>query len=372
MNECAELALKAGERKFLSAGAENGRTVLIHTIQGDFHASIVGHALCERGNRVLEWKGNYVPTSNSSSLLFSSSGLHGLLRTKEQVISSSEVDVVWYRRRRILAAPSFVDPLDAEFVTEELRLSERSHPEAFADAFWVNPHASSLLCESKVRQLRCALSVGLTLPKTLVSNDPDDIRQFISDGPAYIYKPLGGHIWEEEGVVRKTYTSKVSVDDLPPDRILRTTPGIFQEKISKSYKVRAQFFGNSCFAIRIESSQLVGGDIDWRLDQNSIRRCEPVEMPDNVKVACIALMEQLGIVSGGFDFIVTPDNAWCFMEVNEAGQFLFIESWCPDLPVLDAFCQFLEFGKNGFLYKSGVNPLALENVARSVSQHDVP
>lgn len=354
---------------FQPAEPGGSRTILIHTIDGDFHAAVVGHALRGRGNRVMEWRGNDVPLASSSTLRFAEGRLHGVLHTRDGNISSDDVEVVWHRRRRILSAPSYVDPLDEEFATEELRMSERSHPEAFATAFWVNPHVSSLLCESKARQLRYAQDAGLYIPSTLISNDPDDIRQFLSSDRAYIYKPLGGHVWDEEGVVRKTYTAGVTTEDLPSDRILRATPGIFQEKIEKSYEVRAQFFGTSCFAIRIESSQLQSGDIDWRLDQRSIERCEPALMPEEVKQACIALMTRLRIVSGGFDFIVTPDEKWCFMEVNDAGQFLFIESWCPDLPLLDAFCQFLEHGKANFAYCPPQTALSLKQVTISAHEH---
>jgi len=56
-------------------------------------------------------------------------------------------------------------------------------------------------------------------------------------------------------------------------------------------------------------------------------------------------MGKLGLVSGGVDFIVSPDGSWCFLEINEAGQFLFIESWCAELKVLEAFCQFVESGE---------------------------
>lgn len=368
MKDPETLSDHAEQSGFHAAQCSEPRTILIHTIDGDFHAAVIGHALRARGNRVMEWRGNDVPVASSSTLSFSEGRLRAVLHTRTGNICSDDVDVVWHRRRRILSAPSYVDPLDEEFSTEELRMSERSHPEAFPNAFWVNPHSSSLLCESKARQLRHAQDVGLYIPRTIISNDPDDIRRFLSGDQACIYKPLGGHIWDEEGVVRKTYTAAVTTEDLPSDRILRATPGIFQEKIAKSYEVRAQFFGTSCFAIRIESSQLQRGDMDWRLDQRSIERCEPAHMPEEVKRACIALMAELRIVSGGFDFIVTPDGEWCFMEVNEAGQFLFIESWCPDLPLLDAFCQFLENASAEFAYNQPRAPLNLKQVTNSAHE----
>jgi hypothetical protein len=38
---------------------------------------------------------------------------------------------------------------------------------------------------------------------------------------------------------------------------------------------------------------------------------------------------------------VTPDGEVVFLEVNEAGQFVFNESVDPSIPMLDAFCRYL-------------------------------
>ncbi|UNK43582.1 hypothetical protein MNO14_05795 [Luteimonas sp. S4-F44] len=349
--------------------AAGTRRVLIHTVEGDFHAAVTGHALRLRGHEVVRWRGDHYPEFSASTVRFGRDGMQGTLVCDGRTVSSDAVDVVWYRRRRLVSSPDYVDPRDQAFCTEELRMAERSHPEAFADAFWINPPAASLLCEVKAHQFRHALAAGLAVPRTLISNDPATIRNFILEVEDCIYKPLGGYIWKEDGASLKTYTAKVAMDDLPSDALLRATPGIFQEKVAKAYEVRAQFFGHSCFAIRIDSNTLEGGDLDWRLDQRSIRRCEPAPLPAKVEAACIALMARLGIVSGGFDFIVTPEGNWQFLEVNEAGQFFFIESWCPDLPVLDAFCQFIEAARADFRYSAPGTPITLTQATVSAYEH---
>ena len=94
-------------------------------------------------------------------------------------------------------------------------------------------------------------------------------------------------------------------------------------------------------------------------------------MPAEVHASGVALMEKRDIVSGGFDFIVTPDGQWCFMEVNDAGQFFFIEMWCPELPVIDAFCQFLECGHKEFVYRPPRVPIKLKEVTLSAFENGV-
>jgi hypothetical protein len=58
-------------------------------------------------------------------------------------------------------------------------------------------------------------------------------------------------------------------------------------------------------------------------------------------------MRRLGIVFGCLDFIVTPEGRHVFLEVNQAGQFLFVEEYCG-LPWLDAFSEFLLQGRVDF------------------------
>jgi hypothetical protein len=67
---------------------------------------------------------------------------------------------------------------------------------------------------------------------------------------------------------------------------------------------------------------------------------EPFTLPPSIATCCIEVLKNLGIVFGCFDFIVTPQGAYVFLEVNEMGQFLFLEHYAS-LPLLEAFSEFL-------------------------------
>jgi glutathione synthase/RimK-type ligase-like ATP-grasp enzyme len=344
------------------------RTVLVHTTSSDFHTAVVSHALQVRGNQVLRWMGEDYPEHASTSMLFDSHKNSVRLYSRDGLISSDDVDVVWYRRRRLVSAPAYLDQRDVEFATEELRASERGHAALFKHAYWINPQLSADACDVKVRQLQVAQSSGLHIPKTLISNDPDQIKEFIGEVSECIYKPLVGYVWNESEKIRKTYTAVVTREKLPSDALLRATPGIFQERVIKSYEIRMQFFGEFHAGVRIESGLLKGGDIDWRIGQNAIASCQPAVMPESIVISCRQLMRNLGLVSGGFDFIVDPDGNWIFMEVNEAGQFLFLEAWCQELPLVDAFCSFVETADANFRYEPSVQRLRYREVCESASK----
>jgi glutathione synthase/RimK-type ligase-like ATP-grasp enzyme len=330
------------------------RNVLIYTVGNDFHANVIGNALKLRGNHIFRWVGEEYPRGSTASISFHDKKSGVILKMSDLKLSSDDVDVVWFRRRMLPEAPAIVDRRDSEFSTSELRTANSANFNFLESSFWINTHSSAGLCDLKPVQLNLATAAGLNIPSTLVSNDPVEIRDFISSVKVCIYKPLSGGLWSEGGRLLNSYTAEVDVESLPGDEILQSTPGIFQEKIIKSFEVRVQFFGNFYGAIRIESSSLRNGDLDWRIDQDSISFCAPLQLPQEVFESCRSLMKALGIVSGAFDFIVDTSGRWFFMEVNEAGQFLFVEAWCQKLPLLDAFCQFVEMASEEFVYDPGL------------------
>ena len=52
-------------------------------------------------------------------------------------------------------------------------------------------------------------------------------------------------------------------------------------------------------------------------------------------------MRCMGLVFGALDLIVTPDEEYLFLEINEQGQFLWIEDYNPEFKMLDIFLHFL-------------------------------
>ncbi|OAN52676.1 hypothetical protein A7Q26_07685 [Sphingobium sp. TCM1] len=87
---------------------------------------------------------------------------------------------------------------------------------------------------------------------------------------------------------------------------------------------------------------------------------EATEIPDSVYAFCKKFMDKLDLKFGAFDFIVNHDHEWVFLEVNESGQFLFMEMADQSLNILSAFCHFLS------------NPYATEKeIERHASYADI-
>jgi glutathione synthase/RimK-type ligase-like ATP-grasp enzyme len=69
--------------------------------------------------------------------------------------------------------------------------------------------------------------------------------------------------------------------------------------------------------------------LDVRLNQQAY---ECHDLPAEVGEKLLALMRRLGLEYGAIDLRLTPDGEYVFLEVNPAGQFLFVEHACG-LPV---------------------------------------
>ena len=106
--------------------------------------------------------------------------------------------------------------------------------------------------------------------------------------------------------------------------------------------------GRRALAARVLSQQTEKGKVDWRRSQDELQ-LEPTCLPPEVAARCFALLDELGLVFGCLDLVVTPEGEYIFLEVNEMGQFLFVERGCG-LPLLDAFSEFLLQGSVDFAW----------------------
>ncbi len=276
-------------------------------------------------------------------------------------MADEHFDTVWCRRlASSVVLPSGMHPGDRDFAASECRVFRQALPLLIAPrAFWVNPSASRERAASKPVQLLEAVRAGLQIPPTLCSNDPETIRRFLADSDGeVIYKPFRPHQWEldEEGVAL-LFTSVVTGEDLPTDDTLRLVPGIFQSRIPKAYELRVTFMGGHRVTARIMSQKKAASQLDWRAAFADID-VEPGELPEATDAACRRLMERLGIVFGCFDFIVTPAGEHIFLEVNEMGQFLFIEEIHPEIRLLAPFTEFLISGDPRFRWRPGPDELS--------------
>lgn len=345
--------------------------VLIHSDGSDLHADAVGWGLDRIGHPAIFWPAGRFPAEQTLSARLAAGEETFRLGLAGGTIDLAGVATVWNRRRGRPAMSPTVDPRDLRFATEQ----SRQHLDAFLStacpaALWVNGIEAARMEVNKILQLRLARQAGFAIPATLCSNAPDEIRGFFREhGGNVVYKTYKLGVWTEKsaagGKLSVNYTSAVTAESLADDEALAIAPGIFQERIAKAFEVRTTIMGESAFSVRIEADDGAGSVIDWRALPRDRLQLRPFAIPARTRDQCLGYMRAAGLRFASFDFIVRPDGEFCFLEVNQMGQFLWKEEKLPELPLLDAMCAFLAAGDPGFAYAPGRQRLRLADYFRS-------
>ncbi|MCW5252688.1 MULTISPECIES: ATP-grasp ribosomal peptide maturase [unclassified Streptomyces] len=263
---------------------------------------------------------------------------HGTLANERRTLDLARVRSVFYRRP---TRPRFPEGMSRE----ARKVAETEARWGFGGLLsalpcrWLPPPGKAADAEYKPLQLRVAAEAGLSVPRTLVTNDPDAARDFAEevDGPL-VYKPFFHVRGTAEGRTVAVYANVLRPGDLPhPD--IATTAHLFQEWVPKAYEVRLTAVGGRIFAAGIHAGS-DAGHVDWRSDYASHTYwvCEP---PADVSAGVLRMLAKLGLPYGAFDFVVTPEGEWRFLEVNPSGQYGFIEQ-ATGLPITAAICDYLE------------------------------
>lgn len=318
---------------------------LIITEPDDAHAIVVKMAL-----ETMELQPSLLfsadqPTLQKNSIFIDNQYYFWNSVSNEEHVFDLEYDAVWWRRPRKPYIPkNIAHASDYEFINRENLLFYESFTTNIApNAWWVNPKEEATRANFKLFQLRVASQCDIKIPITLFSNDPHAIRYFLlqHQEEGTIYKPLCSNVWREDRQVKVNYTAKINFQDLPSNHLLQLTPGIFQRQIKKKYELRVCCFGNYLVAAKLNSQTHPDGQIDWRAVPDKELIVEPYTLPDAIAKKIRQFMQAMGLVFGSLDMIVTPEGEYVFLEVNEQGQFLWLEEYNPDFKILDIFIQFL-------------------------------
>lgn len=308
--------------------------ILIFSHPEDDHATDVMAELDRRGHPANLVDSAHFPVQSSLSQTFSLKELCVEYVTNDgRRIDLSECRAAWWRRPQPYTVHEDLDPDVKSFAYTE---SHEAFTGALAllDAIWVNPPHLDERAHHKTLQLATALRVGLPIPRTLVTNDPNAVRRFIADvKPSHtIYKTFLAteEHWRETRVLRE--------EELSLLELVRFAPVIFQERIVADTDIRVTIVGDEMFATAIRPDPC-GYSLDYRMDMNAAS-FTPTELPQDVKKPLRELMKRLGIVYGAVDLLHTPDGQYIFLEVNPAGEWRFVEDRTAQ-PITSAMADLL-------------------------------
>ncbi|WP_223863289.1 hypothetical protein [Streptomyces sp. 5-10] len=84
--------------------------------------------------------------------------------------------------------------------------------------------------------------------------------------------------------------------------------------------------------------------LDWRAEYRNLTY-EPIQCPDGMRRTLVRFLARFGLNFGAFDFAVTTDGTWWFLECNPNGQWAWLED-AAGLPITTAIADLLENGEN--------------------------
>lgn len=194
--------------------------------------------------------------------------------------------------------------------------------------FWVSDPTHIATASHKPFQLMLARKLGWSIPRTVITSDPDRARHFWHEmNGQVIAKPIGrGWIRDPDD---RDQLHFIMTNEVPSPRNMdqvRVAPVIFQENVPKDYELRVTVVGRMVWSAKIESQKSERGRIDWRRYDFEQIPHSPTRLPDEVERRCVELVQRCGLQYGAIDLIKTPEGDYVFLEINPVGQYLWIET----------------------------------------------
>lgn len=197
--------------------------------------------------------------------------------------------------------------------------------------FCLGHHLYDRSSASKMLQLRIARGLGMLVPDTCFANNRTAIESFCRKYDNICLKSIDNdNIWfEDELREHVLYTQVVRSDELLAldEDAFSQTVSYVQNYIEKAFELRITVVGNKVFPCKIDSQAMrpEQGGIDWRQGLDFGMRHSKFDLPEAISDFCVAFLKRLHLNFGCFDFIVTPNGDYVFLECNPNGQWLWIE-----------------------------------------------
>jgi hypothetical protein len=139
--------------------------------------------------------------------------------------------------------------------------------------------------------------------------------------------------------VAVTETFELTRNTLPEDEVLTYAPSIYQDMVVKQFDVRMVVLGCHVYSYALHNPKQ---SLDWRQDagQHQIE-VKIIPTPPQIEKSILAFCKETGICFGSFDFAVDMQGEWWFLEVNEQGQFLWLDQFERNARILEKFCAFI-------------------------------
>lgn len=294
--------------------------VLVVTRLDDATADVVIEELNRRRVPIVRLDPGDFPESVWVSARIGATGTHGSVETETRAFDLAGVRSVYWRRPSPYGGAQGLGGQEARWCADQARYGLGGVLATLPGARYVNHPWRNRDAEYKPAQLAEAARCGLHVPPTLITNEPCQVREFVTEHDRVVYKPL----WNSDFQGQDARGLTVWVEDVEPSAIdsgVCHSAHLFQRYVPKVADVRLTAVGERLFAVRIDGAP----GTDWRRHYD-VLGYTAVETPSDVGKAVRAYLSDLGLAYGAFDFGVDGEGRWWFFECNPNGQW----AWFPD------------------------------------------
>lgn len=328
--------------------------VAIVSYPTDSHAQYVMEKLAKKNIRCVILNIGEFPQEFEIGLTIESDRRNNMCFSLDgEKINSEMFHSVWWRRPLGAYREESFDPI-VKYVSSESEAVIRSIPDFLPHAVWVSDPSATREAGRKPRQLRIASALGLRIPRTLISNSPESVRNFLLESGTMplVMKAVNSAFIrvnpkakDTEKMNRVIYTKLVTPEFINANLDhITSCPFILQEAIAKEMDIRVTVVGDRVFAMSIIANMPEGSleTVDWRR-MDAERIYSPHILLDKIASACVSVTKQLGLKFGCIDLGFSEREGYTFFEVNPQGQWLVSEQ-VLGYPIADAVVDLLTEG----------------------------
>jgi glutathione synthase/RimK-type ligase-like ATP-grasp enzyme len=309
------------------------KPILVITDKCDVHADFVTIELRKLGGDIVRM--------NTQDMGFNSDFTLGKLdlaepwklkfhfKDSDKTLTSDSFDTIWYRKPEpVEPDPSITEEHAQVFVKEEYNYFLRSFYNLYSHKIWVNPFWNLRHASQKLPNLELAVKLGLKVPKTLITNNPEVAREF---GEHCHWNLLVKTFHFSGFVVNQTEAWHCFAKHIDKEQFLQFAetinfaPTFLQQYIDKSIELRVTIIGEEVFTAAIHSQEIERTKSDWRaIDSYQIKHTV-YDLPVDIAQKLLAFNRHYSLVFSTFDLILTPEGEYYFLECNPNGQWYWIE-----------------------------------------------
>lgn len=312
--------------------------ILVISASYDPHADALSEKLCARNVEVERFNIDQLPHQKWANLRISNDSVEITLPDVD-----TNVDAVYYRRLAMIRGHGLwrhIPESTRQFAVAEAEATLFGICHSLTDRPWVNHFAGLETHVNKPAGLMIARDVGMSIPDTVITNDPDVVEEFFEkhDGNIIFKAASMNAVHMTEAYSALFYTSRVKREHLLRRDLISALPGIYQAEVKRKDELRITVIDGVLFVARVIPAN--PNQVDWRRGMGAGLRFEQAVLPDDFARMIFDFMDKAGLRYGAIDVIVTPDGEYVFLEVNPQGAYLWLERELG-LPITEAIASAL-------------------------------